>query len=89
MSVRNETEAWIALQATARRNVWNGDVEASVGALVGQVAEDGQPYGKNLRRPRLQVVHPITTVDAPLTRDDVVPGMRMVDGRWFYSARWL
>lgn len=24
-----------------------------------------------------------------VTREDIRPGMRQIDGRWFYSSRWL
>jgi hypothetical protein len=36
-------------------------------------------------RPRLALVQPT----GPLVRRDIKPGMRKVDGRWFYSAGWL
>ncbi len=32
---------------------------------------------------------PVGDAVVPLTADAVTPGMRCVDGQWFYSARWL
>jgi hypothetical protein len=28
-------------------------------------------------------------IETPLRPEDIVPGMRQIGGRWFYSAAWI
>jgi hypothetical protein len=53
----------------------------------------GSPW---IRRPgeprRIAIAEPARepiAIATPLGPDDVRPGMRMIGGQWFYSARWL
>lgn len=85
-TTRSETQAWLDLMEHAKRAEWNGDREAAIRAEVGRLEDEGLPPVPALRRPALQVAR---AAGAELSAEEIRPGMRQIDGRWFYSAAWL
>jgi len=81
---RNETEAHLALAAAAydRAIATVAGEDARILAIV----ETGEACPVPIRKPGEDRRMPIET---PMRPEDIVPGMRQIGGRWFYSAAWI
>jgi hypothetical protein len=73
---RNETEANIE---------WGESIRPSLGNAYPALRPDTLPPVPPLRRPGQSRSAHLEVVRA----EDIRPGMRQIDGRWFYSAAWL